>query len=122
MSAREEIEELNARIGDIQTRNDALAMAEFYVEDAVLLPPQAEPIKGKSAIFDHWSANLPDVAHFTSTTREVEILSATSLVEQGVYRTATKADETILTGKYLVIWRRVGDTWKITHDMWSALS
>ena len=123
MTPREQIQALNVEIGHIQTRGDATAMTEFYVEDAVLLPPNAAAIKGKPAIFSFWSASLPGVAHFTSETRELEILGPDVLVEQGAYRTVTKeADAPVLTGKYLVIWRRESGGWKITHDMWSALS
>lgn len=123
MTPREEIEALNVQIGDIQTRGDAAAMTEFYVEDAVLLPPHAASIKGKPAIFGFWAAGLPDVAHFTSETRELELLAPDVVVEQGGYRTVTKqTGAPVLTGKYLVLWRRENGAWKITHDMWSALS
>jgi len=123
VTPREEIQALNIEIGHIQTRGDAAAMTEFYVEDAVLLPPNATPIKGKAAIFSFWVAGLPNVAHFTSETRELEILAPDVVVEQGAYRTVTKqADAPVLTGKYLVLWRRERGDWKITHDMWSALS
>jgi uncharacterized protein (TIGR02246 family) len=123
VSALEAIKRLNIEIGAIQTRGDARAMTEFYVDEAVLLPPNAQPIKGKPAIFEFLSTVLPNVAHFTSETKEVEVVRPDVLVEQGVYRTVTRnPDAAVLTGKYLVLWREVGGIWKITHDMWSPLA
>lgn len=123
MSPLEDIKRLNVEIGAIQTRGDVKAMTEFYVDGAVLLPPNAQPVKGKPAIYEFWRTALPNVVNFTSETKEVEALGPDVVIEQGVYRTVTKDPSTAaLTGKYLVLWRKVTGVWKITHDMWSAVS
>ena len=53
-AAREAIEAAVTRYVAASNRGDADALMELYTEDAVLLPPDHEPIEGREAIGKFW--------------------------------------------------------------------
>ncbi len=65
-------------------KGDASAVAAMYTEDAFVLPPGTEMVKGRAAIEAFW--------------------------RQAAQQTA----------KYAVVWRKVGDKWKLATDIWNT--
>ena len=113
---RQEIDAANRHFVALFAANDIPGVAACYTEDAQLLVANAEPIRGRAAIqavFNSMSGQ-GHALHFDS--RELEGHGATA-VEIGEYTRKLRDGQTMDRGKYLVIWKRIGDEWKIHRDM-----
>jgi uncharacterized protein (TIGR02246 family) len=51
---RAEVDEANRRFMEAMERGDAASVAALYAEDAVVLPPDAPMVSGRSAIEQFW--------------------------------------------------------------------
>ena len=106
------------------SKADAAGVADLYTEDATLLPPNGDSIKGKRGIEEFWKGGfgmgLKDV---TLTTVDVGG-SGDTAYEVGKYELKIQPagqDAMSDAGKYLVIWKRQADgTWKVHVDIWNT--
>jgi len=55
---RADIETVNREIGKAFSRGDAAAIAAFYTDDAVVMPPNSQMIKGRKAIEEFWKGAM----------------------------------------------------------------
>lgn len=106
-------------------RGDAAGMADQYVADATLVPPNGGMITGREAILAFWTPRNPEfrtLAHSLTTDR-LEV-SGEVAVEVGTWRQESQLrDEPPRqsAGRYLVVWRRQPDgAWKMQFDSWTA--
>ncbi len=101
-------------------RGDAAAVAQLYTEDAQVLPPQSEPISGRQAIESFWREAMDTgikAAKFEID--EVGDLGDTAY-EVGRYTVMGAAGQVLDRGKYIEIWQREGDQWKVYRDLWNS--
>lgn len=106
-------------------RGDATGMADQYVADATLVPPNGGMITGREAILDFWTPRNPEfrtLAHSLTTDR-LEV-SGEMAVEVGTWRQESQLrDEPPRqsAGRYLVVWRhQPNGAWKMQFDSWTA--
>jgi uncharacterized protein (TIGR02246 family) len=115
----------------VQTLNDGLAAAfnsgdsgrliQLYADDAVLLPPSAELIKGKQKIEDYYRAALPTVTNSKFSADEASSLGDADVLEIGTFTAKTAgSDSRPIKGKFVIQWRKVASDWKIHADIWNA--
>ena len=113
---------------DIQARNDALsaaaqradgpAMAAFYAPDAVMLPPDNSVVSGPAAIGAYLARLEKGGANLKLTTSEVVRISPDFIREVGVASFDTLGAKPVnVKGSYVVVWKRVGGTWKLWTDI-----
>lgn len=96
---------------------DAEALADLYTEDAMLLPPDHEPIRGREAIGAFWRQGTDQGLEVTTLTVEVEG-NMGYLV--GRYNLPATEEEPADSGKYVMCLRRQRDgSWKLTADIWN---
>jgi uncharacterized protein (TIGR02246 family) len=101
---------------------DFVALASIYAEDALWMPPNAPVIKGRSAIeavFQRLFAG-PGVLKLTSSSSEI---AGTLAFSAGTYTVTIPADgggSQTFAAKYLTVFKRVGNDWKIAYDMQNA--
>lgn len=102
-------------------RGDADGVAALYLENAVVLPPGAEPMRGRAAIRAFWQAAIQSSAGSRSelTTDEVEDLGDVA-VEIGSYVNTGPDGEHLDHGKYMVVWKRVDGRWRIARDIFNS--
>jgi len=115
------------RIGDEWARHWNAGKLEgvvaAYAEDAVYLPPHHEAVHGRDAIWEYLKAPL---SHGVSDLAfEVTYIKQQGPVawDVGTYHmTIPQNDGTEKKdhGKYLTVWRRVGEKWLIAADAWSS--
>jgi len=99
---------------------DAAAVAALYTEDAVILPPGGEAMKGRSAIQAFWKDAAEQLGDGKLTTGDVKSLGNEAAREIGSFTFRTKgAQPQEITGKYVVIWEKVGKDWKLSTDIWN---
>jgi ketosteroid isomerase-like protein len=115
-SLREEIDAANLRFMERYASNDISGVADCYTDDAQFLVAHMEAIRGRAAIQAVFSATGGQGHTLHFSTRELEG-HGTTAVEIGEYTRKQSNGQTLDRGKYLVIWKRVGDDWKIHRDM-----
>lgn len=116
--ARQAIEATVSRYVAASNRGDVDALMKMYVEDAVLMPPDHEPIQGREAIGAFWRQGT-DQGLEVSTIR-VDTDGRLGYMA-GRYRLPATSDEPADSGKYLMCLERQADgSWKLTADMWNS--
>ncbi len=99
--------------------HDAQAFADLFVDDAVSLPPNGPLIRGREAIAESLSSAFVRVKFIDASMHTTETrMMGDTVVELGTYHLVTQVDgyPTILNGRYLTVWRRDGNSWKIAVD------
>ena len=127
LGVRAEVEQLSATFSRNANAKDLNALIrDFYVDDAVLLPPGSPAINGAGAIRDFWKglidAGAADVALKTASVDS----SGELAYEIGEY-SFTMPDGTggkaPMAGKYLVVFKRqTNGTLRAVADMFSGNS
>jgi ketosteroid isomerase-like protein len=117
--ARQGAADTNRQFMTAFERQDAAAIAELYTETGRLLPPNSETLTGKSAIAAFWKGAMDmGIATVVLSTQEFEVQGETA-IEIGKYDLAGK-EGPMDSGKYVVIWRMEGGSWKLHRDIWNS--
>lgn len=117
---RSAIEAANMKLEVAISNSDGQGMAAFYTADGQLLPPQSDFVSGTEAIGRFWQAVFDSgIKGASILTVEVES-HGNSAHEVGKYELRDVDGNVLDHGKYIVIWRRVGDTWKLHRDIWAS--
>jgi uncharacterized protein (TIGR02246 family) len=103
---------------------DAAAIAALYAEDGAVMPPNAPIGKGHAAIQQTW-ASMMATPGFDLTLNPEQILISSSgdmALDRGTYTlTVAPAGTTQTdTGKYVVVWRKIGGDWKAVADIFNS--
>lgn len=107
---------------ELLKNRDANAIAMFFTDDGVVMPPGQPPAQGRDAVRQFWqsTAKSSDVA--VSFQPEETQVSGDFAVDRGNYRLKGKVNGKPVEqiGKYVVIWKKVGDDWKVATDIWNT--
>jgi uncharacterized protein (TIGR02246 family) len=115
------IEKLNDAWTAAFNKGDAAAVAAMYTEDAYVLPPGAEMVKGHTAIEAFWRQAAQQMGAAKLTTLDVLPLGRAAAREIGTVTLKTKSQPPQeIVGKYAVVWRKVGGKWKLATDIWNT--
>ncbi len=107
-----------SRYVSASNRGDAEALTALYADDAVLLPPDHEPIHGREAIGEFWSQGTDSGLEVTTLRLDVEG-DLGYLV--GSYHLPATSGEPEDFGKYVMCLKRQPDgSWKLTADIWNS--
>jgi uncharacterized protein (TIGR02246 family) len=103
---------------------DYEAMAAMYTDDAVLMAPGKDPIKGKEEIRKYWmEVNYRQLQH---RLEPVEITVDGDLAyDYGFVYSQSESDGVVSqlnSSKYYAIWKKANGQWKIHVDMWNSRS
>lgn len=103
---------------------DAKAIAALYTEDAVEMPPNAPSVKGRAAIQQMYEKNFKEAKTGNFAVTHVDSRSSGDVgYDVGTYRqtiTPTGGTEMKDTGKYIVVLKRVGGSWKVAHAIYNS--
>jgi ketosteroid isomerase-like protein len=118
--SREAIAAANARLEQAFACRDAAAATAAYLPDGKLMAPFAEPYVGHAAIRAFLEAGFArGIAKLELQTIELEVLGDTAW-EEGLFAVADAAGTVLDRGKYIVIWKKVGETWLMARDIMSS--
>jgi uncharacterized protein (TIGR02246 family) len=103
---------------------DAAGIAELYAEDGAVMPPNASIGKGRAAIEQTW-ASMMRTPGFDLTFAPEQIVVSSSgdmALDRGTYSLTIAPDGTTQTdtGKYVVVWRKIGGEWKASADIFNS--
>jgi uncharacterized protein (TIGR02246 family) len=109
----------NQRFVGAFRQHDVAAMAQCYTENAQLLPAHSDFVKGRVAIQQFWQGILEMALQGAELeTIEVEGFGDTA-IEVGNY--TLSGDAGIADrGKYIVVWKREEDRWRMHRDIWNT--
>jgi uncharacterized protein (TIGR02246 family) len=99
---------------------DVQAIGRFYTQDAELMPPHVDVLKGPDAIKAAFNEFMQSgVQEMRLTTTEVQE-TGTLAFETGRYNILGASGQSIDTGKYIVIWKQEAGDWRVHRDIWNS--
>ena len=117
---RAAIDAANAKWVAFFNKGDFDGVASLYTADATAFPPGSAMVKGRAAIGAMWKAMAEQVTDPKVTTIDVKRLGPAAAREIGTFSLKTKSSPPKeVTGKYVVVWERVGRDWKLATDIWN---
>jgi uncharacterized protein (TIGR02246 family) len=115
-----QIEAANSQFVSAFKGGDAAAISKLYTADAQLLPANSDFVRGTDAIRAFWQKVIEmGLAGASLETVEVEAHGNTA-IEVGRYRLLGPGDTVADAGKYIVVWKNDGGTWKLHRDIWTT--
>jgi ketosteroid isomerase-like protein len=124
-SVRTAIDAANARFSDLFNKGDAAGAAKVYAADAILMPPNAAPVKGLAAISEYWTGGWKaGIRNLKLATTEFAV-HGNYAHELGTYELEVhKPDGTTVGqdhGKYMVLWKHGSDgKWQWYRDIYNS--
>ena len=104
-------------------RGDVDAITALYTLDAVIFPDRSDAISGHDALKRYWKHEPGQkVTRHRLIPTQVTI-DGKHAYDHGTYEIAGERNGKAwgpVRGKYLVVWRREPDGWKMQLDMWNS--
>jgi uncharacterized protein (TIGR02246 family) len=118
---RAAVEDVDRAFSAAFDRDDTLVISSLYTEDAVLLPPNHEPVVGRDSIAAYWAPLLsPALKSLHLETTEVGG-AQDAIYETGNFTLIAEDGSTADRGKYIVLMKRQSDGgWRVYRDIWNS--
>ena len=117
MSATEGINETNKLFMDAFSAGDAEKVAGFYTANCRFLPDNSDPVDGRANVQGLLQSMMDGgVSSVELITWEVEDCGDTA-VEVGRVVMRGGDDEILDDGKFIVIWKKEDDGWRLHRDI-----
>ena len=119
---RDAIQKLDDQYAAAFNTGDAAGIGSMYKDDAVLLTPGAEMVRGKADIEAFAKRTMETLGDMTLTAVDVKSLGNSAVREIGAFSLRTKGQTPPreIVGKYVAVWERVGEDWKMATRVWSV--
>jgi len=118
---KSQIQRSNDQFSAAFNRGDAQGVADNYTDDAVVLPPGQDMVRGKQAILEFWQKTVGQLSDLKAQTLEVKRVGRTHVRETGTFSFRTRSNPPEeLAGKYVVLWQKVDGRWKLNTDIWNT--
>jgi len=124
LSDKEIIERNTKSFSKAYMNLDYQALANHYSEDGKIFPTNSDIISGRHAIKLKWI--LPEgmsIKYHKVTPSEIKIIDDYAY-DYGYYEGISlnyKNEENPFKGKYVIVWKKVDNDWKIYLDIWNRL-
>jgi uncharacterized protein (TIGR02246 family) len=120
LAQKAEIDAANAKWIEFFNKGDFAGIASLYTADATALPPGSAMVHGHDAIGAMWKSMAEKVGDPKLTTVDVKPLGPSAAREIGTFSLKTKgSDPKDVIGKYVVVWVKDGNDWKLATDIWN---
>jgi uncharacterized protein (TIGR02246 family) len=116
-NARIGIEDANREFAAALGRKDFPALAALYTTDAVVMPPNGQPVSGRTAIEKFWEAAHAALGIKSAILRTLEVFSAGDIATEIGEASLLVAGGTANL-KYIVLWR-YDNAWQLHRDIWN---
>jgi ketosteroid isomerase-like protein len=103
-------------------KGDSSLFLNCYTDDACLLLSNAPALCGKKAAlaFYKLAYRRMGIRNAIITSRTIYGDSENYVTEQGAYEMVDANNKTLDKGKFLVLWKKTGNGWKMFRDMFSS--
>lgn len=111
-------QQLNVFVSDFN-KGDSTALAAHYSKDALLMPEGHRALEAKD-IASYWGTG------FRMGYNEQKLVitnlygDGNYYIEEGTWEVFTGNHQPAGEGKYIVVWKKEGDTWKMYRDIWNS--
>jgi len=105
---------------DAFNARDADAMVALTTEDVVVLPPNAEPLRGRESVRTIWRRAVASAKANARVSVEETVVSGDYAFRMGEYVYTLPNGVVVERGKFLEVWRHTSDGWRIHRDMFSS--
>jgi uncharacterized protein (TIGR02246 family) len=120
IAQKAQIEAVNAKWAELFNKGDFKGIGLLYTVDATAFPPGSGMVKGRAAIAAMWKKMAEQISDPKVTTLEVKRLAPSVAREIGTFSLKAKGSTPKeITGKYVVLWEKVGKTWRLAIDIWN---
>jgi ketosteroid isomerase-like protein len=118
---RKEIGITNARYFRLFQNKDT-AIVDLYTADASLLPPNAAAVRGRTALVRDFKGAYADthIKGVKFATLAVYANGAQYVAEEGSWQVIGTDGKLVDAGKYLKLWKKTKQGWKIFRDIFSS--
>ena len=103
---------------------DVEGMLSLFTEDAVFIPPNEDPLKGKPSlrrVFEKWFSTYEDMVLKTKIVDIVGMGDAAAVWYEIVLKLKEKGKEvTEYRGRGVVVFKKTGEGWKMHWDIWNS--
>ncbi|MEO7634485.1 MAG: DUF4440 domain-containing protein [Sphingomicrobium sp.] len=114
----------NARWLKLIRDKDAAGIAALYAEDGTALPPNGKAAVGRQAVGQWWTGAMktPNFGLTFGTDQLVLSTAGDMALDRGWYRLSAQSPKGPVndTGKYIVVWRKIGGEWKVAADIFNS--
>ncbi len=124
VSAKRKIEQNIKAFSEAYINGDIEALSNLYTEDGKIFPNNSDIISNRTAIKKWWV--LPEgekVLEHVVTPSEIKIINNYAY-DYGYYEGKSlnkDKKESSWKGKYVIVWKKTGNDWKIHLDIWNRL-
>lgn len=107
----------------IQSKN-AEGIALLFADEGIVMAPGQPSVSGREAVREFWrsTVKLPGMRLTLEPDRIDLSQSGDIAIDRGTYRFQGQVNGKALdeSGKYVVIWRKIGKDWKVVTDIWNS--
>ncbi len=115
-----EIQKANDAFMSAVKNRDVEAITGMYTADALVLPANQPIVEGSKSIHHMWEQSFKyGMGYLDISTSEAEALGNFAH-EVGTYEYFTPDNQMVDKGKYIVVWQKEGNQWKIAKDIWNS--
>ena len=116
------IVEIDRQFAESFVKGDSSLFLNCYTDDACLMVSNAPALCGKRAALAFYKAayRRMGIRNAIITSRSVYGDSDSFVTEQGAYEMVDADNKTLDRGKFLVLWKKTGNGWKMFRDMFSS--
>ncbi len=120
--AKKAIEASNAIYFDAFKKNDPSLFISRYAEDCLIMAPDSPAQKGRKGASDFFrfaydKTGLRDGSFLTIDVYEI---GAGCVAEEGFWKSFDKNHKLFDSGKYLVLWKKTKNGWKMFRDSFNS--
>lgn len=127
-SAKQAIDAANAQWPRLTSTGHADSLAEFFADDAVIMPPNMAPLRGKEAIRTFFATiNTMDPKPTLTLRAGTVVANGPVAVETGRWHWQNAPGAQLPpgmpaadSGKYIVRWAEQNGKWVMVDDIWNS--
>lgn len=112
------VTETNKTFAEAATKGDSAAVANFYHADAEVYPPNMPSMHRDGMGAAMAGLDKMGIKSFTLENKEI-FEGDETFTETGTYQMGD-GKKTVDKGKYIVVWKKDGDKWKLYRDIWNS--
>lgn len=106
--------------GAAYNAGDDAAVAAFYTEDGIRMPPNAPAVEGREAIQGQIAASREMGAAKVEIATDETIISGEFGFSRGTYTIHDAEGNAVDAGKWMQVAKKVGDAWYAYRDIWNS--
>ena len=119
-NAKKEIDEANRDFVNLFNRGDSVGLANMFTIDGKSMEPNEPAYIGRSQIQTHYSIVMKAGANKLGLLTTGLWGDENLLAEEGEFTFMDKDEKLLDKGKYIVLWKKEDDKWKLFRDCYNS--